>query len=453
MADDTSAASVGRHRPKSTTVFVAAFVAGAVAAVVVNRALDLHLAQSKPQVESEPIFVALRAMPQGSPVTVWDVALRDWPRAMLPTSALRAGDTFEGSVLKYPVREGQPLLAVQLMPAEQPAAAPPAAVEEAFVLPPQAAPEKQVASVPAASPAAEPPKLQEPEVVAAPPSQPEASAFVSTETAKADTAASEPEQSPPVARKPFDLEPADEPNKEPNNSATVKTEPEPESETPTPAATEPEPTLVASDVDPLLDTPSRPAVDLEKIPSVMARSKEPAEPAATPASTGPVRYLVVPERIARQADTSFVPPPAVEPTPEPAALPAQPVATKPAQSAPSATPPVKGFPQRPGNAKTASRSNLKQQQAQGQQQQQQQQQRSQQQQPQQRKQPPQATTKQQRQQPTNPSSNRERTETASKPREPMFPILAAGIEAIGSRWRNGDEEATATDQSGAPRRK
>jgi hypothetical protein len=440
MADDTSATSVGRHRPKSTTVFVAAFVAGAVAAVVVNRALDLHLAQSKPQVESEPIFVALRAMPQGSPVTVWDVALRDWPRAMLPTSALRAGDTFEGSVLKYPVREGQPLLAVQLMPAEQPAAAPPVTVEEAFVLPPQAAPENQVASVPAASPPVEPPKPQEPEVVAAPPALAEESAVVSTEpTTTVDTAVSEPEESPPVARKPFDLEPADEPN----NSATAENEPE--SETPTPAETEPQPTRVASDVDPLLDTPSRPAVDLEKIPSVMARSEEPAEPAETPVSAGPVRYLVVPERIARQADTSFVPPPAVEPTPEPSPMPAQPVATKPAQSAPTATPPVKGFPQRPGSSKTASRSNLKQQQAQGQQQ------RPQQLQPQ-RKQP-QPTTKQQRPQTTNPASNRERTETASKPREPMFPILAAGMEAIGSRWRNGGEETTDTDQSGAPRRK
>jgi hypothetical protein len=442
MADDTSAASVGRHRPKSTTVFVAAFVAGAVAAVVVNRALDLHLAQSKPQVESEPIFVALRAMPQGSPVTVWDVALRDWPRAMLPTSALRAGDTFEGSVLKYPVREGQPLLAVQLMPAEQPVSAPPAAVEEAFVLPPQAAPAEQVASVPPASRTVEPPKPQETEVVAVPPARAEESPAGATEAAgveaaNVDTATSEPEQTPAAERKPFDLEPTEEPS----NSTTAKTEPE--SGTPTPAVTESQPTPVASDVDPLLDTPARPAVDLEKIPSVMARSDESAEPAEVTASTGPVRYLVVPERIARQADTSFVPPPAVEPTPESAPAPMQPVATKPTQSAQTSTPPVKGFPQRSGAQKTASRPMPKQPQARGQQQGSQSQ----------RKPQPQATTKQQRQQTANPAADRERTEAASKPREPMFPILAAGIEAIGSRWRNGDEEATATDQSGAQRRK
>jgi hypothetical protein len=435
MADDTSAATVGRHRPKSTTVFVAAFVAGAVAAVVVNRALDLHLAQSKPQVESEPIFVALRAMPQGSPVTVWDVALRDWPRAMLPTSALRAGDTFEGSVLKYPVREGQPLLAVQLMPAEQPAAAPPAAVEEAFVLPPQAAPAKQVASVPPALPV-EPPKPEKAEVVAMPPAKAAESPTVATEAA---TVESEPEQTPPATRKPFDLEPTEEAS----TAATAKTETE--SGTPTPAVTEPQPTRVASDVDPLLDTPSRPAVDLEKIPSVMARSEEPAEPAEAPASTGPVRYLVVPERIARQADTSFVPPPAVEPTPEPVPTPApaQPAATKPTPSVQASTPPVKGFPQRPSAPKTASRSMPKQPHASGQKQGSQPQGKPQ----------PQAATKPQRSQTAPSAKDRDRTETAAKPREPMFPILAAGIEAMGNRWRNGDDEAEATDQPSGQRRK
>jgi Flp pilus assembly protein CpaB len=58
--------------------------------VGVNRTLDVRMAQSKPRVESEAIFVALRSLPQGSPVTVWDVALRDWPKAMMPATALRA---------------------------------------------------------------------------------------------------------------------------------------------------------------------------------------------------------------------------------------------------------------------------------------------------------------------------------------------------------------------------
>ena len=49
------------HKPKALTVFAAAFVAGAAAAVGLNRALDVHIAQSKPHVESESIFVALHS--------------------------------------------------------------------------------------------------------------------------------------------------------------------------------------------------------------------------------------------------------------------------------------------------------------------------------------------------------------------------------------------------------
>ena len=52
------------QRPKASTVFAAAFLAGAAAAVGVNRALDVHMAQNVPQVESESIFVALRSLPK-----------------------------------------------------------------------------------------------------------------------------------------------------------------------------------------------------------------------------------------------------------------------------------------------------------------------------------------------------------------------------------------------------
>jgi len=106
-----------RHRPSGLTVFLSAFVAGAVVSFGINHFVDAQVAQNRPQVECEPIFVALRSLPQGAPVTVWDVALKDWPLAMLPTSALRAEDSFEGTVLRYPLREGQPLLAVQLVKA------------------------------------------------------------------------------------------------------------------------------------------------------------------------------------------------------------------------------------------------------------------------------------------------------------------------------------------------
>ena len=129
MRTTTSAGSVPPRskRPRAITVFAAAFVAGAAAAVGVNRALDVHLAQSKPRVETETIFVALRSLPQGSRVTVWDVGLREWPKAMLPATALKAHDTFAGLVLRHPLREGQPLLSIQLAPASDAAPVTPAA--------------------------------------------------------------------------------------------------------------------------------------------------------------------------------------------------------------------------------------------------------------------------------------------------------------------------------------
>ena len=109
-----TSAPVRAHRPQPYTVFGAAIVAGAAAAFGLNSALDTHLAQARPQVESESILVALRALPAGSPVTVWDVGLRDWPKAMVPSSVMRVTDDLENLVVRHPLREGQPILAVQL---------------------------------------------------------------------------------------------------------------------------------------------------------------------------------------------------------------------------------------------------------------------------------------------------------------------------------------------------
>ena len=95
------------YRPRASTVFLAAFIAGAAAAIGVNRVLDVHLAQRQPRVESEPIFVALRSLPPGSPVTVWDVALRDWPKAMLPAAAMRPHDLRWRSGGETPLETGE----------------------------------------------------------------------------------------------------------------------------------------------------------------------------------------------------------------------------------------------------------------------------------------------------------------------------------------------------------
>jgi hypothetical protein len=274
------------QRPRATTVFAAAFLAGAAAAVCVNRALDLHIAQTRPRVESESIFVALRSLPQGSPVTVWDVGLRDWPKAMLPTAAMRPNDTFDGMVLKYPLREGQPVLSVQLVKAASDPA--PSATATAQSQPPLEA-------------------VQQPDLW--------------TPTAAVEPTLVIPSQAPsdpiPTVAAPIVVA-----------ATPVATDPVSTDVEPTPVTVLQQPTLAATDAE--LDA----AADLAASGS-SASSEFPPQQQTLPTASPPViRYLVVPERIALQADRSFLPAPpppapsAAEPaaaTPPPAAQPKNPL--------------------------------------------------------------------------------------------------------------------------------
>lgn len=326
-----TSATTRSQRPTALTVFTAAFVAGAVAAVGINRALDVHLAQAKPQVECEPIFVALRDLAQGSPVTIWDVALRDWPKAMLPTTALRAEDRFEGMLVKHPVREGQPLLSVQLVAAE--ARSTPAELVEQVVetYAPQAfepAPAAQTdADLWAAAKEPAPQAPAAAEVAVAP-----------VDVAPVDVAASEPAAD----------ETASLPG--PNSSSTViATEVAAvpvETAVPEPTITVPavDEVVAAGDIPPLMPTeepapvPSvEPSATTAAIhPEALAEPSEPtvqADPPVRPVAPAAKRFLVVPERIAVQAEASFTEPApqiaAVEPESRAEAAPAQ---TIPAQA-------------------------------------------------------------------------------------------------------------------------
>jgi hypothetical protein len=317
------------QRPKALTVFAAAFVAGAVAAVGINRALDVHLAQAKPQVECEPIFVALRDLAQGSPVTIWDVALRDWPKAMLPTTALRADDRFEGMLVKHPVREGQPLLSVQLVAAE--ARTMPAETVEQVV---ETYAPRTFAPAPAAQPDAD--------LWAAadqPAPQTAAAAEVAAEAVAAPAEAVIPEPTittptidevvttadiPPLMAsvEPAPAESVDE------SAATVTAQPELPAEPTEPVEpTQPTQQVVAAPVQPeATATPAEAAVTQTEATPEQAEAA-PAQPEATsaqPVAAAPKRYLVVPERIAVQAEASFT-----SPAPQP------PVETVPAQPAPT----------------------------------------------------------------------------------------------------------------------
>ena len=420
MAADTPASAPRRHRPRSATVFVAAFVAGAAAAVGVNRALDVHLSQAKPQVECEPIFVALRSLPQGVPVTVWDVALRDWPKAMLPSTALRVTDSFEGCLLKYPLREGQPLLAAQLVkPEPQPPAANEAParggeepiVEEAFVPPtPAAAPVAD--TEPAAAPVAAadvPRPAPATETAALEPDQAEAPPTLEPETAAVAVADDTP--TPAVAGQPTLAVPATE-------SALQQPEPAVAAAPPVPSRDEGEsPRSIDADFD-VGDMPSRPAADLAKIPSVMSQAGAATAPPAEESGTGAgLRYLVVPERIARQADTSFTAP--VAPEGRPAGQRDQ--ASAP-QRAAAAAPPAASAPTKPAPQP-------RQRQATGRQ-------------PQTGQQAPKQQAK-----PTAPRSQSQQQSAAggreeSSPRAwgGMFPNVSAGLEAMGG-WRGRVREA------------
>lgn len=453
MSAATTSPTATRHRPKSLTVFAAAFIAGAAAAVGVNRVLDVHLAQRRPQVECEPIFVALRPLPQGASVTVWDVALKDWPKAMLPSSALRAGDSFDGLVLRHAVREGQPLLAVQLI---RSGPTPQASVAgESFIAPAPAAAAAAAAPnstsmqadpwMPAesAAPPATTPVARTKSVVAPPSPALEPSA-------QAVTSAPKPIAPQPIAPKPMTPEPtptavaAAEPASS-TPAAELAAEPARAAAPPataiaaTPEPTPAEPTAVAAarqpippsptDIDP--PTPRRPSIaaadpnddtleeavatDVQSMPSVMTsvgQSVGQSGGRSSAAAGDSGRYLVVPERIALQADTSFT-----TPRPEPPGPPAVKAATR----QPSRTPaPPAGQPparrgQQPPRAQQASG-----QPARGQQQ-------SQSQQP--------ATAEQQR--------------TWSG----MFPNVAAGIEAMGGSWQRSRSGSTQPATENQPTRR
>ena len=446
MSAATTSPTATRHRPKSLTVFAAAFIAGAAAAVGVNRVLDVHLAQRRPQVECEPIFVALRPLPQGASVTVWDVALKDWPKAMLPSSALRAGDSFDGFVLRHAVREGQPLLAVQLIrsgptpqasvagesfiaPAPAAAAAAPNSTSTQAdpwmpaesLAPPATIPVARTKSVVAPpSPAIEPPAqaaTSTPTPIASKPTTPQPMTPEPTPTA---VAAAEPAASTPAAEPARAAAP-------PATAIAATSEPTPAEPTAVAAARQPIPPS-PTDID--APTPRRPSIarvdssddgmeeavatDVQSMPSVMTSASQSASQSGgrSSAAGDAARYLVVPERIALQADTSFT-----TPRPEPPGPPAVKAETR----QPSRTPaPPAGQPparrgQQPPRGQQASG-----QPARGQQQ---------------------------------PQSQQPATAEEQRTWSGMFPNVAAGIEAMGGSWQRSRSGSTQPATENQPTRR
>lgn len=313
------------QRPRMVMVFAAAFVAGGAAAVGVNSVLDVWRTQAKPIVESEPIFVALRSLPQGAPVTVWDVGLRSWPKAMLPATAIRAEDSFEGCVLRHPLREGQPLLSVQLMrldglaaPGNESTSFDLAAAANAFAAAPAAAPEADLWAPAATTPEPRPAPLKPTSTDVAPlvPDGREPAVPANTPPSPGQTVG---DPTPADVAAPGAVEPALETEAEPvaGIPTPVVVQPQPEATPRTPSGdadrppNEPTPADTAAPAaapqtdPPLVSVMKQPA---DQDPVTPADAAAPAGPQRPKGSDGMVRYLVVPERIAREADTLFAAP-------------------------------------------------------------------------------------------------------------------------------------------------
>jgi len=469
------------HRPRAVTVFAAAFVAGAAAAVGVNRALDVRLAQAKPRVESEAIFVALRSLPQGTPVTVWDVALRDWPKAMLPASAMRAHDSFSGQVLRHPLREGQPLLAIQLMPAagdtggpaDAPPTPPPAAyaqvsapVEADLWAPAEpAAPQPAAPSVTAGTPPVPPTTT---------PPAPTAAAAPTDETASwpqpAATPPVEPNAAPsPVIATAAEPTPAAEAGIEPTPSVAVTPESSTAEQAQSAVAAEPSPAIdptaaqvagaqetmpvtaaatdIASGPAPTTVSPpepiAQPTVALPQTPTMVADIvapepvTEPVSVVATAPSPPPVaevavrplpRYLVVPENIAVQADRSFAIPTTSVP----------PVQTQRPVTGPVGVqqlPPPAGSTVAAPRGRTSGQPAQQQRQAVGQE--------------------PRQPHQRQGRQPAPANGTGTDGSSTSQPRlgAAMFPNISAGIEAIEGEWSRLRRDRTPAEEQPASRQR
>jgi hypothetical protein len=297
-------------------VFGAAIVAGAAAAFGLNSALDTHLAQAKPQVESESILVALRALPAGAPVTVWDVGLRDWPKAMVPSSAMRVTDDLDNLIVRHPLREGQPILAVQLGRADAAAVdavARPLAVASPTP-PPSREPERdlwEATLTASASPITTPP------AITTPPTAPVATVTTVSTTFAAGTTTASPQAQ--VTTTPTTSNIPTTPTADPVPAAVVASVPRPEPMAPTapvvsaPIATtaptvEPQPTqdprALEADAPTariaLAIAPPAPQATVEATPAVADAGSTPSSPLRNPLRprSSVIQALAVPNRSA-----------------------------------------------------------------------------------------------------------------------------------------------------------
>jgi subtilase-type serine protease len=244
------------------------------------------------------------------------VGLRDWPKAMVPSSAMRVTDDLDNLIVRHPLREGQPILAVQLGRADAAAVeavARPLAVASPTP-PPSREPERdlwEATLTASASPITTPP------AITTPPTAPVATVTTVSTTFAAGTTTASPQAQ--VTTTPTTSNIPTTPTADPVPAAVVASVPRPEPVAPTapvvsaPIATtaptvEPQPTqdprALEADAPTariaLAIAPPAPQATVEATPAVADAGSTPSSPLRNPLRprSSVIQALAVPNRSA-----------------------------------------------------------------------------------------------------------------------------------------------------------
>jgi pilus assembly protein CpaB len=100
-------------RPKSLILLALALGCGLVASIGISQVLD---SSNRPvAVETAPIYVALRNVNVGDPMTESMVALEEWPKGKVPVGSLTKWEDLEGRRPRTNIYQGEPILDGKLL--------------------------------------------------------------------------------------------------------------------------------------------------------------------------------------------------------------------------------------------------------------------------------------------------------------------------------------------------
>ena len=102
-------------RAKSVALLLLALGCGAVASVGIIQVISKSCGDARPaQGEFQAIFVAVKDMPQGDPLTGQTLKLEQWPKNTVPPGALSRLDDIEGRRTRNKLFAGEPILDTML---------------------------------------------------------------------------------------------------------------------------------------------------------------------------------------------------------------------------------------------------------------------------------------------------------------------------------------------------